>query len=96
MTVTENLSELHRLFRSKLTHHLIYLSPVYEKPVAKILFKPKNHQITPLFKLFWLEKAYRNILDLKNSRKKGGVDPNETLVSDKGLGVTSIKRDELH
>lgn len=96
MTVTENLSELHRLFHNKLTHHLIYLSPVYEKLVAKILFKPENHQITPLSKLFWLEKAYRNILGLKNSRKKGGLDPKETLVSDQGLGVTSIKRDELH
>lgn len=44
------------------------------------------------------------MLGLKDNRKKrcgvgegrGGGDSNETTVSDKGLRVTGIKRDELH
>lgn len=95
MTVTENLSEPQPVSH-KLTRHLIYLSSGYKKLIVTILFKPTNHQKLPSPNSSGSERHIEIYWTLKITERRGEKAHNETTVSDKGLRVTSIKRDELH
>lgn len=86
------------MFPNKLARQPIiylYLFSLYEKLILKILFKPKTQQNTSPNAIG--QDAHRNAPELKGTERKGvGKGVAKTTVSDEGLGVTCIKRDELH